>query len=84
MSRFFWLAGIVVTLGWGAMVVNAHDDGRAVCVPMSARTGPLGIIGCVDTYSLQQGVCTPMSAWDGPVGLISCNLESLPQEQMQP
>ena len=28
MSRFFWLAGIVVTLGWGAMVVNAHDDGR--------------------------------------------------------
>ena len=51
---------------------------------MSARTGPLGIIGCVDTYSMQQGVCTPMSAWDGPVGLISCNLESLPQEQVQP
>ena len=50
MKRFYWIAGIVIAIGWFGMVGSAHKDGRSICVPFSARTGPMGLIGCVDSY----------------------------------
>lgn len=84
MKQFYWIAGIVTAVGWFWMVAAAHHDGRSVCVPFSARTGPMGLIACVDSYNMRQGICTPMSASDGPLGLITCELdEDQPAEQQQ-
>jgi hypothetical protein len=82
MKRLYWIAGIVIVIGWFATVGSSHKEGRSICVPFSARTGPLGLIGCVDSYDLRQGVCAPMSASDGPLGLIACDLaEEQPEQQ---
>jgi len=84
MKRFYWIAGIVIAVGWLWMVASVHKNGVSICVPFSARTGPMGLIACVDSYNMRQGICAPMSANDGPVGLIACELdEEQPMQQQQ-
>ncbi len=84
MRQLYWIVGITIAVGWFWMVTTAHGNGMAICVPFSARAGPLGLIGCVDSYSMRQGICTPMSANDGPLGLIACQLdEEQPAQQPQ-
>lgn len=84
MKKLYWIAGGAVALGWIWMVGASHENGTSICFPLSARTGPMGLIGCVDSYNMRQGACLPMSASDGPLGLISCELyEEQPSEQRQ-
>lgn len=84
MKPFYWIGGIVLLVGWLGMVANAHQHGMSICLPFSARTGPMGLIGCVDSYNMRQGICVPMSANDGPLGLIACELdEEEPVQQQQ-
>lgn len=75
------VAAIVAASMWVFMVNTVHQKGMALCLPLTAKSGALGVITCVDSYSVRSGVCEPMSADDAPLGLIACKLDDEPQQR---